>query len=245
MHINGLSYTQAIDNSSSENRAFYQDVHRKRAFANLTAKFFIAAKEDALASCSEDAIDEKAYYCAGRATYELGDYAKSKEYFENALKLNQKDSRYKKELSRANSRIREQEEGNYDFHLMVTSVNEQHIHLDHADWTKCTIIKSTATHGRGLFAARDIEAGELVLCEKALCLPNRYDGEEGSDLIMYNINTTSKTQRPAQAALFLQLVQKLYHNPHLNKSFFDLDGGQYLRSGKEGDIIDGVPIVDT
>jgi hypothetical protein len=56
-----------------ENRAFYQDVYRKRAFANLTAKFFTAAKDDALASCSEDAIDEKAYYCAGRATYELGD----------------------------------------------------------------------------------------------------------------------------------------------------------------------------
>jgi tetratricopeptide (TPR) repeat protein len=225
--------------------AFKQDVHRKRAFANLTAKFFTAAKDDALASCSEDVIDEKAYYCAGRAAYELGDYTKSKEFFENASKLNPKDSRYKKELKRANSRIKEQEEGMYDFDSMIASVNEQNVHLDHADWTKNTMIKSTLTRGRGLFAARDIEAGELVLCEKALCLPNRYDGEEGSDLIMYNLNTTSKTQRPAQTALFLQLVQKLYNNPHLNKSFFDLDGGSYIRSGKEGSVVDGVPIVDT
>jgi hypothetical protein len=60
------------------------------------------------------------------------------------------------------------------------------------------------------------------------------------------LNTTSRTQRPAQTALFLQLVQKLYNNPHLNKSFFDLDGGKdYLRSGKEGELIDRVPIVDT
>jgi hypothetical protein len=87
------SYTQAIDTNSQEHRAFYQDLHRKRAFANLTAKFFKAAKGDALASCAEESIDEKAYYCAGRATY---DYAKSKGYFENALKLNPKDSRYKK-----------------------------------------------------------------------------------------------------------------------------------------------------
>jgi tetratricopeptide (TPR) repeat protein len=240
------SYTQAIDTSSQENRTFYQDMHRKRAFANLTAKFFMAAKDDALASCSEDAIDEKACYCAGRATYELGDYAKSKEYFENALKLNPKDSRYKKELNRANARIREQEKGLYDFHSMLESVTEQNIHLDHADWTKNTVVKSTATHGRGLFAARDIEAGELVLCEKALCLPNRYEGQEGSDLVMYNLNTTSRTQRPAQAALFLQLVQKLYNNPYLNKSFFDLDGGRrYLRSGNEGELVDGVPVVDT
>jgi hypothetical protein len=42
---------------------------------------------------------------------------------------------------------------------------------------------------------------------------------------MYNLNTTSRTQRPAQAALFLQLVQKLYNNPHLNKSFFDPGAG--------------------
>jgi hypothetical protein len=129
---------------------------------------------------------------------------------------------------------------------MVTSVTEQNIRLDHADWTKNTVVKSTPTHGRGLFAARDIAAGELILCEKAPCLPNRYDGEEGSDLVMYNLNTTSRTQRPAQTALFLQLVQKLYNNPHLNKSFFDLDGGKdYLRSGKEGELIDRVPIVDT
>lgn len=161
----------------------------------MTAKFFTAAKDDALASCSEDPIDEKACYCAGRASYELGDYAKSKEYFENALKLNLKDSRYKKELKRANSRIKEQEEGIFDFHSMVESVTEQNIHLDSADFTKSTEIKSTATHGRGLFAVRDIEAGELILCEKALCLPNRYDGEQDSDLVMYNLNTTSRTQR--------------------------------------------------
>ena len=239
------AYTQAIGTSSQEHRAFYQDVHRKRAFANLTAKFFKAAKDDALASRAEEAIDKKAYYCAGRATYELGDYAKSKEYFENSLKLNLKDSRYKKELRRANTRIREQEEGLHDFHSMVTSVTEQNIHLDHADWTKSTTVKSTATHGRGLFAARDIEAGEMVLCEKALCLSNLYHGQEGSGLVMYNLVTTSRTQRLARAALFLTLVQKLYNNPHLNKNFFDLDGGRrYLRSGKEGELVDGVPTVD-
>jgi hypothetical protein len=136
----------------------------------------------------------------------------------SALKLNPSDSRYKKELKRVTSRIREQEEGIYDFHSMVTSVTEQNIRLDHADRTKSTVVKSTPTRGRGLFAARDIAAGELVLCEKALCLPNRYDGEEGSDLVLYNLNTTSRTQRPAQTALFLQLVQKLYNNPYLNRA---------------------------
>jgi hypothetical protein len=128
----------------------------------------------------------------------------------------------------------------------VASVPIRNIHLNHADWTKSTIVKSTATHGRDLFAARDIEAGKMVLCEKALCRPNLYHGEEGSGLIMYNLDTTSRTQRPAQAALFFTLVQKLYNNPHLNKSFSDLGGGRrYLRSGKEGELVDGVPTIDT
>jgi hypothetical protein len=61
---------------------------------------------------------------------------------------------------------------------------------------------------------------------------------------MYNLNTTSRMQRPAQAALFLQLVQKLYNNPHLNKSFLDLDAGNCLWSGKEEEPVDGVPIID-
>jgi hypothetical protein len=92
---------------------------------------------------------------------------------------------------------------------------------------KSNAVKSTTTHGRGLSAARDVIAGELILCEAALCLPNLYHGEEGSDPIMYNLNTTSRTQRTAQAVLFLKLDQKLYKNPHLNKSFCDLDGGRH------------------
>jgi len=93
-------------------------------------------------------------------------------------------------------------------------------------------IKSAATHGRGLFAAIDLEAGSLVIYEKVFCLPNRHDGETGSNLIMYNLNTTSRTQR-------------LYNNPpHLNKSFFDIEGGNYIRSGKEGELVDGVLVVD-
>jgi len=64
---------------------------------------------------------------------------------------------------------------------MMTSVTEQNIYLDHADWTKNTVVKSAATRVHGLFVARDIEAGEMVLCQKALCLPNLYHGEEASE----------------------------------------------------------------
>lgn len=205
----------------------------------------MAAKEDALASCLGDSLDEKAFFCAGRAAYELGAFSESKEHFQKAMKLGLKDFKTKRELKRVNTRILEQEEGIYDFEAMVASVTEQHIHLDHADFTKNAVVKSAGAHGRGIFAAKDLEPGSLVICEKSFCLPNRYTGEQGSDFVMYNLNTSSRTQRPAQSALFLQLVQKLYNNPHLDKEFFELDGGSYLRSGKEGELVDGVPIIDT
>jgi hypothetical protein len=70
---------------------------------------------------------------------------------------------------------------------------EQSGNLDHADWAKNTIIQTTDTNGRELFAARDLEAGSLVVCETAFTLPNGYTGEQGSDLTMYNLNTGSRT----------------------------------------------------
>jgi hypothetical protein len=143
------------------------------------------------------------------------------------------------------TRIGEQEDGAYDFKLMVQSVLGKHINLDHADFLKNNYIKTTPHHGRGLFSSRPIRRGELVLCEKALVLPDMYRGESADDLVMYNFNTESRTQRPAQPVLFLQLLQKLYSHPVLTKKFFELDGGKYIRSGKEGELVDGVPIIDT
>jgi len=87
----------------------------------------MAAKDDALASCSEDAVDETAYYCAGRAAYKLIAYTESQTYFQNALKLNPSDLRYKKELKWATSRIWEREDGFYAFNSMVISITEQSV----------------------------------------------------------------------------------------------------------------------
>jgi tetratricopeptide (TPR) repeat protein len=223
---------------------FIRDLHRKRAYANLTAKHFDAVLEDALASCSGDNSDSKAYHCAGRASYELGLFEESKAHFERALDSNPKDLKSRKDCNRAVTRIGEKENWEYDFNAMVASVMPNHIHLDCADFIKNTNIGTTPTHGRGLFTIKDIPAGGLVLVEKALCLPNLYEGDQAPDAVLYNFNTNARTKRNAQPALFLQLAHKLYNNPNLATRFFDLDSGNYIRSGEEGDLIDGVPIID-
>ncbi len=175
----------------------------------------------------------------------LRDFKESKVYLQKCLDLNPTDWKYQNEHARAAARVKEQEVGSYDFKAMSDSVSSHNVWLDHADFTANTEVRTTETHGRGLFTTRDIEAGELVLCEKAFCLPDMYTGDDERDLVMYNFNTGGKTQRPAQSALFLQLIQKLYKNPHECKKFFDLDGGAYMRSGKEGSLVDSVPVVDT
>jgi tetratricopeptide (TPR) repeat protein len=92
-----ISYTQAIDNSSEADETFKRDVYRKRAYANLTAKRFDVALEDALSSCGGEVLDGRAHYCAGKAAYELGMYGDSKDHFEKALKTSPRDSKYRKD----------------------------------------------------------------------------------------------------------------------------------------------------
>lgn len=245
MTLTSYSYTQAIDNGPRNDQNFIRDTYNKRAYANLSCERFQSAKDDAIAACLGGPQDARSYYTAGKSAYALREYSKSKEYFEKALRISPSDLRCGKNLLEAIARIDEEQNGLYDFENMSLSVNDQHIFLDHADYNVNTIIGKTEHAGRGLFACHDILAGGLVLCEKAFCLPDVYSGEGPNDMVLYNLNNNSRTQRPAQTALFLQLVQKLYNNPHLASSYFDLDGGSYIRAGKEGTLVDGVPVIDT
>ncbi|KAH6721120.1 TPR domain-containing protein [Leptodontidium sp. MPI-SDFR-AT-0119] len=113
---------------------------------------------------------------------------------------------------------------------MVQSVSSGIIHLNHATYSNSVEIRSAAGRGRGLFSTAFIKAGSLVLCENAFCLPDMYCED-----------------KPKDAALFLQLRQKLYGDlgGGENERFWDLDAGGYVRSGKEGVVVDGVPVVDS
>jgi hypothetical protein len=119
-----------------------------------------------------------------------------------------------------------------------------HVNLDHASFSRNTKVAVTETKGRGLFATRHIPRSDLVLCEKALCFPNMSTGKPLSNSVLYNFNTNTRTQGAAQGALLMQLAHKLYNDPRIAKKYFDLDSGGYVRSGKEGDVVDGVPVID-
>lgn len=185
-----------------------------------------ATKADSLASRTGGPSDWKAYYNAGRAAYGLCEYKESREYLAKALELNPNGSGVKKEYERCLARIHEEETGEYDFKAMYEKLSPQNVHLDHGSFLRRTVVKESPHHGRGIFAAEDINAGEVIFAEKATLMPNQYEPVRAS------------------AALYAMTVRQLCDNPSLAKTILQLHPGDYQRSGLEGTTVDGVPIVD-
>ncbi|KAF3762280.1 SET domain-containing protein [Cryphonectria parasitica EP155] len=218
-------YTQGIDISSNES-SLQQNLMAKRAGINLALARYDHAKHDALASLTGASSDWKAYLIAGRAAYGLRDYQTSHENLKRALELNPDGVGVKREVDRCLSRLSEQSRGSFDFRQMSESIHAQSVHLDSATFTARTKIAASSLHGQGIFAKEDIKAGEVVFVEKAMTMPHQYE--------------TSL----AAAALYAIMVRQLCDNPPLAKDFFSLYGGDYTRSGLEGKIIDGTPVID-
>jgi tetratricopeptide (TPR) repeat protein len=219
------SYTEALE--ASEDDAFRASVFTKRAGTNLILTRYDTAKADALASRAGAPSDWKAYFTAGRAAYGLCDYKTSREYLEAALELNPpSSSNVKREYARCLARLDEERDGSYNFPSLYTSLSPTNVHLDVASFLSNTVVADSPLHGRGLFATRDIKAGEILYAEKATLMPNQYEPSRAS------------------AALYAMMVRQLYDNPSLAGPVLSLYAGEYPRSGVEGTVVDGVPVVD-
>ncbi|OCL10901.1 hypothetical protein AOQ84DRAFT_425738 [Glonium stellatum] len=231
-------YNRALQTASPENTAFIQNLYRKRASINIILHRFDAAKADSYAGMSERYLGRNALLLALKATYELGDYELSKTLLESGLRDFPNNPGISAYSQRIIDRVKEQKHGRYDFDSMLRSVQDGNIHLDHASYFCDTAIGKTNRHGRGLFASRSFNFGELVLCEKAFCLPSQQSRDE-----LFN---------QSGAVLFSKLVNKLQHNQSLHERFFDLDSGDYPRSklpssqdtGEKLRVVDDMPIVD-
>ncbi|KAK4167213.1 SET and MYND domain-containing protein 4 [Cladorrhinum sp. PSN259] len=217
-------YSEALE--VSDDAAFRAPIFTKRAGTNLLLGRYDAAKADSLASGTGGPGDWKAYYNAGRAAYGLCEYEKSKEFLEKAVELNSSNKAIRKEYDRCLARLREQETGEYDFPAMFASLSPTNVHLDRGSFLRNTRVAESPLHGRGLFAAKDLKAGDLVFVEKAALMPNQYEPSRAS------------------AALYALTVRQLCDNPSLAKDILNMHADDYERSGVEGTIVDGVPVLD-
>ncbi len=196
-----------------------------------------------MASCTGNpATDWRALLTAAKATYGLCRYAESRSFFERALAANtaaRKDSgkavdaALQREHVRCLARLREEDEGGdaaYDFPAMYASLSLQNhqVHLDRGSFLRRTAVRPSAFHGNGLFATEAIAPGELVFVEKAAFMPNQY-----------------YEPARASAALYATMVRQMCDNPSLAAEvLLPLYGGDLARTGREGTLVDGVPVVD-
>ena len=149
------------------------------------------------------------------------------------------------ELLRTERRLREQERGDYDFQNMYKSAEATPPHADNATFMGPVTIKASEGRGRGLFTARDVVAGELLLCEKAfsyLYASKTEDTVSSSTRLLLNPHTKQGTMG-TQADLITSTLQKMLRNPSLMPSFTALHHGDY-KPVKETEV-DGLPVVDT
>ncbi|KAJ3164547.1 hypothetical protein HDU88_005193 [Geranomyces variabilis] len=97
----------------------------------------------------------KAYFRAGRASYELGEYSKAKEFYTMARKIRFDDKDALAEALRTERRLREEVSGSLNFATMRRELLDNQ-RLDHASFLRNTTV-SECEHGRGLFAAADVK----------------------------------------------------------------------------------------
>lgn len=144
---------------------------------------------------------------------------------------------------RAQSRSLEQKTGDYNFRLLQAKVRRlRPPHLDHATYIGPVEIRQTESKGRGLFITKPVQAGELLLCEKAFSHAYAEDGAGSKGSVLLN-PSTDQGFSGAQADLIKLIVQKLYRNPSLAPAFTTLYHGTY--EGMSTPKVDAEPIVDT
>lgn len=242
-------YTEALQTSKDDDAALRSIVLRNRAIVNLHLQRYESAAADAQESLTTgEALDEKttksnatAHFRAGRAEYQLDNLAEAKEHFKQVLQLTPKDADAERELARTELRLKEQQSGDYDFKAMSRAVSPKHSRLDHASFFSRVEVRQSSKHGNGLFATQDIEAGDIIICEKALATAFDSDSNVRQHLI-HNLNTGSTVTGP-QIILQANLMQRMLHNRSLAQRFLKCYDGGYEPKCK-AKVVDGVTAVD-
>ena len=244
------AYGQGVDACSTEDADIRHDILRNRAIVNTYLRRFEAALSDAKASIipGKDheekiiALNAKAHFRAGRAAYNLAKFQEAQACFKTVQELTPSDKDALFESEKIDNRLREQSTGDYDFPKMSKSTSKKHNRLDHADWTSGTIVRETQGRGKGLFAAKNFAAGDLILCEKAFNVA--FDSDRVSQPYTVLNDSTKRASTGTQATLLFNVIQKCIYNPEQATRLFDLYDGKDSARGTPLQIVEGLVPVD-
>lgn len=244
-------YTAALEAAANVDIDLTRDIHRNRAHVNLLLGCLDDAKHDAKASLigldhqdqRSQGLDAKAYFRAACAAYGLGEYSEAKTYFQAQKNLVPTDKDAQTWLKRIAIREREQA-GVYDFPKIRVGLSTVRPGTSAADFTTNTEVRASPGKGRGLFATRDVMAGEMVMCERAFCM-SWGSGEERVTAMTYDIR--DEKLRLSPIGLVKLVVQRLLENPSQIAGVMDLFGdwqGEGVDRNKDGPVVDVFRIHD-
>ncbi|KAJ4050298.1 hypothetical protein NW761_005089 [Fusarium oxysporum] len=115
--------------------------------------------------------------------------------------------------------------------------------IDCATFSSLVEIRVAPGRVMGLFLTKDVSAGDLILCGKAFSY-YFMDDEKSHETYPILLNMSSKELTPGGSVhLWLQVTQKLFHNPGYIYTIQELFHGNH----KKLQIIecDGSPVVDS
>ena len=183
---------------------------------------------------------EKALFRVARAFYGLKFWKKALRSFQELISHYPNNQTARQEIARCEMRLRE-ESGHYDFDAMIEEAiaKAPKSDMDRADYIGSIEVRDCAieSHGRGLFTTKDVEAGELLLCEKAFAV-NFVDTSPSLEMVegvadeekdendkkeQENERTWRIIERRRQ--LIGNALVKLHRNPSLQSAFAELYPG--------------------
>ncbi|KAL9597818.1 MAG: hypothetical protein Q9219_004895 [cf. Caloplaca sp. 3 TL-2023] len=230
-------YTSALRVSTTSELS--RILRLNRALTNLKLGLFDRTLEDVGNLVLDEQPSEKGLYRAAMALYGLERFEESHVTLQTLIRHYPECDLAKKEIVRTSQRLQEEEHGIYDFGAMQKAAKKTPPCLDNATFTGNVQIQASKGRGRGLFTTKNVNVGELLLCEKAITYCSSSD--RNTSLLM-NTHTNHATFG-TQAELITVSVQKFLRNPSLATQFFSLYHGDY--KPVDTTEVDGSPIIDT
>lgn len=251
--LSQLTQHQAKDNLPYNYKhldAFSHDLHRNRAHINLLLNRLDAAKTDALSSLTGKsapdkeslALDSKAYYRAGCAAYNLGEYEEARAMFSRRLRLTPEVGDAAVKMT--NQRIHERDTGGYNLPKIRAAAALSRVReIDAASFVNKTCVQESPGRGRGLFAVCDMPAGGLVLCEKAFCVAWGAGKASSATAVTYDVRDGRIRLSPV--GLVRMVVEKLRGTPSYIDRVLELYGDYRGDARSRGERLDdNNPVVD-
>lgn len=241
-YTDGLKVAMQIEESD-----LAKDLSRNRAHVNILLNQLDEAKADARGSLigvpeqREKDFNGKAYFRAGCAAYNLGEYEEAKGFFKEQQRLTPGNETASTYLRKIEMRLREQKSGAYNFKKIKAGLSQSRPRVDAASFVGNTEVRESPGRGRGLFATRDISAGEMVMCEKAFCV---VWGHEKEALTAMTYDVRDDRIRVSPVGLTKSVVEKLLSNPSQLEKVMGLHG-DYQGNANDMSKTEDEPVVDT